>query len=120
MSARPSVVVCLTKGSILKFGVVAQMEGMHDVLDELRESRRFKSRVIPAVVDGPSQDSDVTRGRQPTQVELSCACSNFGPNGFQQSSNAQLLVLEIWPACNCVPVQRNFVCKSSFVAGAVR
>jgi hypothetical protein len=44
---------------------LVQIEGMEDVLEELRENKSFKRRVIPAVENGPSQDSDVTRARRP-------------------------------------------------------
>lgn len=50
---------------------MVQIEGMEDVLEELKENKQFKSRVIPAVENGPSQDSDVTRGRRSTQVTIS-------------------------------------------------
>ena len=84
------------------FEALAQMEGMNDVLEELRESRRFQSRVIPAVLDGPSQDSDVTRGRHTTQVKSDCASTIFGfQRQSQFSSHARLFVLNIWPAVAC-------------------
>jgi hypothetical protein len=54
---------------------------MEEVLEELRESKQFRSRVIPAVENGPSQDSDVTSGRRSTPAD---ATSEAGAQGIPE------------------------------------